>query len=129
MIIDVYLRWSDIDRFGHLNNAVMATLLEEARARFFYSDEIGTGLLDGGIVIAKQTIEYKKPIFYSLDPLQIDVSVARMGNSSFDFAYVVNQGDEKELANGITTMVAIDLQTGKPKRISKQQVEWLRSHL
>lgn len=126
MNIDVYLRWSDIDRFGHLNNAVMATLLEEARARLFYSDSVGSALLDDGIVVAEQTIEYKKPVFYSLDPVQVDITVVRIGTSSFDFNYAVSHRGDKDLAKGKTTLVTVDKQTGRPKRLSEEQISWLQ---
>jgi acyl-CoA thioester hydrolase len=104
----------------------MATLLEEARARLFYSDSVGSALLDDGIVVAEQTIEYKKPVFYSLDPVQVDITVVRIGTSSFDFNYAVSHRGDKDLAKGKTTLVTVDKQTGRPKRLSEEQISWLQ---
>jgi acyl-CoA thioester hydrolase len=127
MKIDIHLRWSDIDGFGHLNNAVMATLIEEARARFFYSDSVGADLLDEGVVVANQSIQYLKPVFYSVEPLEVSINVSKVGSSSFDLSYVVRQGQSETVSTGTTTMVRIDLGSGKPRRLSEPQVEWLNT--
>jgi acyl-CoA thioester hydrolase len=126
--IEVFLRWSDVDRFGHVNNAVMATIFEEARARFFYSDSIGTDLLDNGVVVASQSIEYLKPVFYSTKPLVVDVVVQHIGNSSFELGYVVAQDNNPKLVAGKSIMVVVDEQTAKPKRLSAEQVGWLKNY-
>lgn len=126
--IEVFLRWSDVDRFGHVNNAVMATIFEEARARFFYSDPTGTNLLDKGVVVASQSLEYLKPIFYSTKPLVVDVVVQHIGNSSFDLGYAVSQDNKPKVAAGKSTMVVVDGQTAKPKRLSEEQLGWLKNY-
>lgn len=122
------MRWSDVDRFGHVNNAVMATIFEEARARFFYSDSTGTNLLDKGVVVASQSLEYLKPIFYSTKPLVVDVVVQHIGNSSFDLGYAVSQDNKPKVAAGKSTMVVVDGQTAKPKRLSEEQLGWLKNY-
>ncbi|HEY7796444.1 MAG TPA: thioesterase family protein [Microbacteriaceae bacterium] len=128
MKIEVFLRWSDVDRFGHVNNAVMATIFEEARARFFYSDPTGTNLLDKGVVVASQSLDYKKPIFYSTEPLTVDVNVTQIGNSSFELGYSVAQSGQPNLASGVSTMVVVDEQSAKPKRLSEEQINWLSNY-
>ena len=36
------LRWSDLDAYGHVNNARMLSLLEEARIQAFWVNDDGT---------------------------------------------------------------------------------------
>ena len=63
--ITVPVRWSDVDGYGHVNNATMLRLLEEARIRAFWmpSDEqqalgafafvMDTGWCDGALELAR----------------------------------------------------------------------------
>ena len=55
--VPIALRWADLDAYGHVNNAVMLRLLEEARIQVFWADsaaghEAGdapaTALIDNG---------------------------------------------------------------------------------
>src|SRR5699024_9070598 len=69
LTVPVKLRWSDIDGYGHVNNAAMLTLLEEARIAAFWAspedpDVAGGRILAAGdgaqtaTFIAHQEIEY-----------------------------------------------------------------------
>ncbi len=79
--VPIKLRWSDLDAYGHVNNAEMLRLLEEARIEAFWApDDSGQGsgeavggstaVLDGRpgadtlTLIARQEIEYLAPIPY-----------------------------------------------------------------
>lgn len=84
--IQMDLRWSDQDAQGHVNNAKVVTLAEEARIRFH-------GQLDsrreqegssqpGGLVVARQEIDYHAPLHYA-PSLTLQVSVLRIGTKSY----------------------------------------------
>ena len=80
------LRWSDLDAYGHVNNARMLSLLEEARIQAFWvSDDTSehavgasTAVLDATpgantiTLIARQEVEYLAPIPYQRQPVDID---------------------------------------------------------
>jgi|AntAceMinimDraft_7_1070363.scaffolds.fasta_scaffold00393_13 acyl-CoA thioester hydrolase len=133
MRIDLQLRWSDQDQFGHINNAVYATLFEEARARLFLEDKTGADLLNLGIVVIQQDISYLAPLYFTPAPVECEISVTKIGNTSFTFHYQLFDRPTKEpksalVATGTSVMVAVDLDTKKPKRLSEPQIVWLRSH-
>ncbi|AAT89120.1 conserved hypothetical protein [Leifsonia xyli subsp. xyli str. CTCB07] len=41
--VPIKLRWSDLDAYGHVNNAEMLRLLEQARIEAFWLTEDQTG--------------------------------------------------------------------------------------
>jgi acyl-CoA thioester hydrolase len=84
--IPLELRWSDQDLLGHINNARVVTLAEEARVRFQMHvdgpDSVAESQTVGGRVVARQVIDYHRPAHYG-HPLEVRVGVLRVGTSSF----------------------------------------------
>jgi acyl-CoA thioester hydrolase len=98
------LRWSDLDAYGHVNNARMLSLLEEARIQAFWVNDDGTAehavgastaVLDASpgaatiTLIARQEVEYLAPIPYQRLPLDVELWIGHMGGASLDVCYVV----------------------------------------
>jgi acyl-CoA thioester hydrolase len=87
--IPTRLRWSDLDAYGHVNNAQMFGLLEEARIHAFWEGDNAAGdapptrIFQGGptadtfTLIAHQEIEYLAPIAYQRDPLDLELWIGR----------------------------------------------------
>ncbi|MCA1835401.1 MAG: thioesterase family protein, partial [Actinobacteria bacterium] len=52
---DVAVRWSDMDVFGHVNNACVVTLLEEARTELLFGEgtQRGAQTLANGVVVVE----------------------------------------------------------------------------
>lgn len=85
---DEIIRFADLDRVGHVNNAAFATYSESGRVAFL--EEIspgGTGGHGTGWVIARLTINYLAAAYYP-GTVRIGTVVRRIGNSSV----VVEQG-------------------------------------
>ena len=55
------VRFRDIDAMGHVNNAVYATYLEQARADY-HREIIGESLADVNTVLVSLAIDFKRPI-------------------------------------------------------------------
>jgi acyl-CoA thioester hydrolase len=116
--VPIRLRWSDFDAYGHVNNAEMLHLLEEARIyAFWQSDEDGTTgtastagatspsstlgmplttrVLDGRpgastiTLIARQEIEYLLPVPYMRQPIDVQLWLGRLGGASLEVCYEV----------------------------------------
>ncbi len=62
--VDVPLRWGDMDAQGHVNNAGIVDYLQEARVDFLLIGEKGH-LLEGGVVVTRHEVVYKRPIVFS----------------------------------------------------------------
>ena len=127
--VPVLVRWSDLDAYGHVNNASLLTLLEEARITAFWAGgPVGsptTAIIDAGpgatsvTVIARQEAEYLAQIPHHREPIVVDTWIGRMGGASMDVCYEVRSPDSATLyARAQTTVVMLDAATGAPRRLS-----------
>jgi acyl-CoA thioester hydrolase len=124
------VRFSDVDRFGHVNNAVYLSYLELARLRIYQDESLGQSVeqLAGegaGIVIAYQEIAYRAPIGADVPTLDVAAWVSGVRRSSFDVAYSVRVG-EKECAIASTSIVVVDVESGRPRALNDRAKEILK---
>jgi len=92
----IAIRFSDIDAVGHVNNAVYLTYFEEARIKY-WRDIVHWDMSEEGVIVGRSEVNYLKPILLH-DEIACYVRTSRIGNSSFDVAYVLvkitPQGEE-----------------------------------
>ncbi len=122
---DCALRWSDMDAYGHVNNARFLTLYEEARAALMFvaAREVGITTLEEGVVISRHEIDYVRPIDYG-DPVRIELWVAEIRNATFTVGYELF--DDGQLASRArTVLVPYDLSAGRPRRLAAAEREFL----
>ena len=112
---DLNVRVRDIDFMGHVNNAVYATYLEEARTSYF-EDVLDVPLTDIGSVLAHLEIEYRQPITIE-DDVTVALRVSRIGESSLPMEYEIRAGDDVA-ATGETVQVTVDRSSGETRPIS-----------
>lgn len=115
------LRWSDMDAYGHVNNVVFLTYLEEARVDMLFvhaGSEAATEKLASGVVVARHEIDYKYPLVFRPDPVPIDLWVTELGTSSFTIGYEIKDDDGPVYVSASTVMVPYDVQAGRPRRVS-----------
>ncbi len=81
----VQLRFSDVDRFGHVNNAVMFSLYDMAKTEYFRSvlKELTKG--DTLAVVVNVNADFIHPVFYG-DKIEILTAVTRIGTKSITVA-------------------------------------------
>jgi acyl-CoA thioester hydrolase len=114
------VRYGDLDTYGHVNNAVYATLVEEARIDYFETVlEVGAEVsgLEGstGTVVADLQLSFEAPLQRTGD-VTVVVRVPELGDSSMQFTYEIRDGDTV-VATGKTTLVVIDRESGESKPI------------
>jgi acyl-CoA thioester hydrolase len=114
----IQIRFKDIDKLGHVNNANHVTYFELARLDYFYafaSDNIIIDWENEGIILAKVEVEYKQPILLE-DKVFVYTWVSKMGTKSFDMSCsivkVVN-GVESEVAKGLAVIVCFNYKTNQ----------------
>jgi acyl-CoA thioester hydrolase len=151
--VPIRLRWSDLDAYGHVNNAEMLRLLEEARIQAFWiTDEAvdgalqqqgdsgeavgaSTAVLDGRpgadtlTLIARQEIEYLAPIPYLRQPLDVQLWLGRLGGASLEVCYEVWSPETSEprilYSRAATTIVLVDAASERPRRINdRERAAW-----
>ena len=138
--VPIQLRWGDLDAYGHVNNAEMLHLLEEARIAAFWTEDDGSdgdamAVLDGRpgsgtlTLIARQEIEYLAPVPYLRQPLDVQMWLGRLGGASIEVCYEVCSpvGVEPQVifARAATTIVLVDAATERPRRIAdRERTAW-----
>lgn len=131
--VPIQLRWGDLDAYGHVNNATLLELLQEARVRAFWSrggsERPATAVIeadpgaDSLTLIARQEVEYLLPIPYSNEPVTIEMWLTKLGGSSIEVAYEVrlpvDDGEPPLAARAATVIVFIDARTQRPRRLGE----------
>ncbi len=106
----IEVRYGDLDPQGHVNNAKILTYLEQARIHYIKHLNLwqGGSFLDIGIILAEVRVTYKSPIHFG-QAVRVGVRVVRLGNKSFEMAYLVEDAtSHKVLATASTVQVAYD---------------------
>ncbi len=114
-----YVRWDDLDAFGHVNNAKYLTYAQEAR--FAWS-----GILE--MVVARAEVDFIAPIYDGDTFLDIELWVSAIGTSSFTLTYEINLKGEL-VARIKTVQVTVDMATKKSHPIDDEQRGFLTKYL
>lgn len=126
--IEIAKRFKDLDPNDHVSNATFLDYVMEARVRVYRQ----LGLSDRGVigqVVARQEIDYLRPISFSLTPLLARTWFSHLGTSSFTMRTQLM--DDGELAaDAKSVMVCFDKgsQTSRPvpdefRRIIEENLE------
>jgi acyl-CoA thioester hydrolase len=113
---ETIVRFCETDMFGHLNNTVPLVYFEAARIRFFQQlglmDDWTNPLSDAMPVVADLQCDFIRQVFFD-EVLKVYVKVHRIGNSSIDLHYMVQNGQGELCLTGRGAMVQISKKTGK----------------
>ncbi|HSP60563.1 MAG TPA: thioesterase family protein [Ornithinimicrobium sp.] len=127
-IYPVTVRWSDMDAYAHVNNVQYLRFFEEARVMAF-KDWFGADrdLIDEGMLVVSQAVDYLLPMGYAYAPARVAVWCSDVGAASFELGYAVGgpEGDDTVYARGRVTLVAYDLTGQRPRRLGEPEREAL----
>jgi acyl-CoA thioester hydrolase len=114
-----YVRWGDLDAFGHVNNATYLIYAQEAR--FAWSKMLE-------MVVARAEVDFIAPIYTGDIYIDVEIWVHKIGNSSFALTYEMKNGDEL-LARVKTVQVTVSMDTKKSRPINDAEREFLTKYL
>lgn len=114
-----YVRWGDLDAFGHVNNATYLVYAQEAR--FAWSKMLE-------MVVARAEVDFIAPIYTGDIYIDVAIWVHKIGNSSFALTYEMKNGDEL-LARVKTVQVTVSMDTKKSRPINDAEREFLTKYL
>ena len=119
------VRWSDLDAYGHVNNARFLTLYEEARVALMFIEARRAGVtsFEQGVVISRHEIDYMRPVDYT-DPVHIELWIEEIRPSRFTVAYELLDGGAVA-SRARSVCVPFDLAAGRPRRMSDAEREFL----
>ena len=122
---ELQVRFRDLDAMGHVNNAVYATYLEQARVDY-YADVLGVGLDDIDTVLVNLEIDYRHEVVLDDEAVTIAMGVRSIGESSVVVDYEVRAGD-RVAATAETTQVYVDPDEGGSRPLPDAWVEQMES--
>jgi acyl-CoA thioester hydrolase len=107
------IRFGDLDRQGHVNNAVFATYLETSRVALIYDAD--QGLLVPGVtsVLARLEIDFLQELHWP-GTVEIGTAVSAIGRSSYTLLQAIFHNGTCA-ATGRATLVMIDATTRRPR--------------
>jgi len=103
----IEVRFSDLDAYGHVNNAIYLTYLETARVKLF-RDPFEALMRQGVyLLVVRAECDFKLPITLG-DEVVVTLWLAKAGRASFELEYRLHDGKETTYATARTTMVSYD---------------------
>jgi acyl-CoA thioester hydrolase len=113
-VLDVPLRWADMDAMAHLNNTMYFRLMEEARIQWFH--RIGFSTLPTGQapILAHVSCDFLRAMTYP-GVARVSQSITKVGRSSVEMALTIERTDEPgtHYATGRSVIVWFDYTSNK----------------
>ena len=124
-----FVRWNDLDAFGHVNNAKYLTYAESARIDWGqqqFAEKDDSVLVQ--MTVARSEVDYLIPITEFESYYDVDLWVESIGNSSFVVGYEVSK-DGLVFTKMKTVQVMIDLESRKSRPITDNERSFLTKYL
>ena len=121
--VSMKTRWRDLDAFQHVNNAVYATYIENARATLFNRWSIRHDGKGKSLILVSIKIDYLKQLIH---PTKFDVCqrISRIGSTSFDLeSALFNNESDTPICTSIATCVCFDFTKEKPVPVFKAIID------
>ena len=108
------VRLGDLDPFGHVNNAVIATYVEQGRV-LYLRDVLGTGVdpVSMPFILARLEIDYLSQVMFT-DAVEVGSRVDWIGRTSIGMSHLLVNQEGRELARSDAVLVAFDYSVEKP---------------
>ena len=113
----IEIRWRDLDALRHVNNAVYATYLEEARDEWF----VGALGPDGNFwdyVLVRVGIDFRRELTQDDDAVVVRTRLVRIGTSSLTFREEIVALEGWVAAEAESVVVARDPETGRSRPLT-----------
>jgi acyl-CoA thioester hydrolase len=121
------IRYADMDRQGHVNNAVYSTFFESGRVNVFRDPSSGLDIPDVETVIVRLEIDYLRELKWP-GTVEIGTAVARIGRTSLVLDQAVfSDGACAALAKVVT--VLMDPATRRPRPIPQDVIVKLKARM
>ena len=125
-----FVRWDDIDAFGHVNNAKYLTFAQEARFQWSWYQFVERNQTPSLVemVVARAEVDYIAPIYEGGAFVDVHIWVDSVGTSSFTLNYEISSKGVLH-ARIKTVQVAISMETKKSRPITDKEREFLKEYM
>ena len=113
----IEIRWRDQDAYGHVNNAVYLTYLEEVRDEWL-ERALGDAGDAWGYVTARVAIDFRRELTQDDDAIVARLWLARIGTSSVTTREEIVTVSGELAAEAEAVLVARDTETGRSRPLT-----------
>ena len=107
------VRFRDIDAFGHVNNAVFFSYVEQARIRYLLDVLAPSEPFDRlPLILARVELDFRSPIYFGTD-VTVETRVDRIGRSSIGMSHRM-MADGRLVGDVDTVLVTYDYASSAP---------------
>jgi len=112
------VRFSDLDAFGHVNNAVFSMYVEQARLAWFgrYAADEPMPLRD--VILARTEIDFRSQVGAG-DTVAVGVRPSRIGTKSFEFEFELRV-DDRLVAEAKSVLCGYDYDAGRSVEVPER---------
>jgi acyl-CoA thioester hydrolase len=125
--VSIHIRWRDVDNYGHVNNAVYLTYLEECRDRLV-EDLFGTDEA-WDFVLARVAIDYRAELTQADGEVTVRATVAGHGTSSVRTREVIEKRDGSVAAEAEAVIVPRDPATDRSRPLTDAELATLQAEI
>lgn len=130
---DIYLRWSDADRNGHINNGKFATFAEDARIEWFSNlPGRADGEMGSSLILARQEIDYHRQVLTEEEAgkkMVMRCSAQQIGRTSVRIREELwGEADVSPACTVACVLVQFDYAAGRSEAWSDEQRAWIASY-
>ena len=118
----VEIRWSDVDAYMHVNNAVYATYFEECRDEWV-ERTLGAAGDSWDLVLARVAIDFRRELRLEDEEVTVSCALERIGNSSLTLREQIRTRDGELAAEAEAVLVARDRTLGRSRPLSDAERE------
>jgi acyl-CoA thioester hydrolase len=125
-----FVRWDDIDAFGHVNNAKYLVFAQEARFHWSFVQFEGKDEQPSIVemVVARAEVDFIEPIYEGGRFVDVHLWVDKIGTSSFGMVYEISDNGVL-FARVKSVQVMVSLETKKSRPLNDAAREFLNKYL
>lgn len=117
-VVPHHVLFSDVDAFGHVNNAVFFTYFEWGRTQLWFELTEWGGATDIGFIVAHASCDFKKQLV--MEPIEIRTRIGTIGTSSLEFLAEIRRSNGELAATGRVVTVLFDWERQAKKPVDAE---------
>jgi acyl-CoA thioester hydrolase len=114
--VDVEIRWSDVDAYGHVSHIAIVALAEHARSRWLDAVLESAGTWD--YAIARLELDYRAPLRFADRFAHVELVPDRVGTSSVTLRETLTAPDGRVVAESRCVIVAWDAAAARSRPLT-----------
>lgn len=117
--VEIHVRWTDMDAYGHVHHATQIALIEDARNRWLDSVLAGDRTWDYAVV--RVSFDYRGQLRYEDGPARCRFEVRSTGSASVTLGERLEDRAGRLISEGETVIVAWDQEHARSRPLTGRE--------